>query len=89
MWKTKTTTQSTSDLSSNHQTSEINLRTSHLTSCYYIRSGHTDINDPKLLDLWYSLEVAAIELHLCFVIKGNVWWKLIFLAMVIIVQWLC
>jgi len=33
MWKTETTTQSTSDLSTKYQTSEINLRTSHLMSC--------------------------------------------------------
>jgi len=30
MWNIKTTTQSTSDLLTKHQTSEINLRTSHL-----------------------------------------------------------
>jgi len=30
MWKTKTTAQSTEDLSSKHQTSEIYLRTSYL-----------------------------------------------------------
>ena len=30
MWKTKTTSQSTEDLSSKHQTSEIYLRTSYL-----------------------------------------------------------
>jgi len=33
MWKTKTTTQSTSDFSIKHKTSEINLSTSHLMSC--------------------------------------------------------
>jgi len=33
MRKTKRTTQSTSDLSTKHQTSENNLRTSHLMSC--------------------------------------------------------
>jgi len=26
-------------------------------------------------NFWSSLEVAAAELHLCFVIKSNVWWK--------------
>jgi len=36
-------------------------------------------------NFWCSLEVAATDLHLCFVIKGNVWWKLIFLPMVTIV----
>jgi len=35
-------------------------------------------------NLWCSLEVAATELHLCFVIKGNVWWKRTFLRMVTI-----
>jgi len=50
-------------------------------SCYYNRSGNTGINDPKRC----SLEVAAGELQLCFVIKGNMWWKRTFLAMVTIV----
>jgi len=26
-------------------------------------------------NFWGTLEVAAAELHLCFVIKGNAWWK--------------
>jgi len=26
-------------------------------------------------NFWCSREVAAAQLHLCFVIKGNVWWK--------------
>jgi len=26
-------------------------------------------------NFWCSLEVVAAELHLCFVITGNVWWK--------------
>jgi len=33
-------------------------------------------------NFWCSLEVAATELLLCFVIKGNVWWKPTFLPMV-------
>jgi len=32
-----------------------------------------------------SREVVAAEQHLCFVIKGNVWWKRTFLPMVTIV----
>ena len=36
-------------------------------------------------NFWCSLEVAAAELHLCFVIKGNVWWKRTFLPVVTIV----
>jgi len=34
---------------------------------------------------WCCLEVAATELHLCFVIKGNMWWKRTFLPMATIV----
>ena len=37
-------------------------------------------------NFWCSLQVAAAELHLCFVIKGNVWWKRTFLSMVAIVM---
>jgi len=33
-------------------------------------------------NFWYK--VAAAELHLCFVIKGNVWWKRTFLPMITI-----
>jgi len=33
MWKTKTTTQSASDLTTKRQTSEMYLRTSYLMSC--------------------------------------------------------
>ena len=36
-------------------------------------------------NLWCSLEVAAAELHLCFIVKINVWWKRTFLPMVTIV----
>jgi len=32
-------------------------------------------------NFWASLEVAAADLHLCFVIEGNVWWKRTFLPM--------
>ena len=39
-----------------------------------------------ILNFWCSLEVAAAELHVCFVIKGNVWWKSTFLLMVTIVK---
>jgi len=34
---------------------------------------------------WCSLEVTAAELHLCFVIKCNLWWKCAFLPMVAII----
>jgi len=36
-------------------------------------------------NFWCSLEVAAAEVHLRFVIKGNVWWKGTFLAIVNVV----
>jgi len=36
-------------------------------------------------NFWCCLEVAATELHLCFVINGNVWWKRTFLPMATIV----
>ena len=36
-------------------------------------------------NFWCSLEVAAAELHFCFVIKGNVWWKRNFHPMVTVV----
>ena len=36
-------------------------------------------------NFWCSLEVAAAELHICFVIKGNVRWKRTFVRMVAIV----
>jgi len=36
-------------------------------------------------NFWYSLEVAAAELNLCFVEEGNVWWKRTFLPKVTIV----
>jgi len=80
MWKK--TTQSTSDLSPKHQTSEIYLRISHLMSCQNIRSGKTGVNVPELL---VQSRGRAAELHLCFVTKGNVWWKRTFLPMVTIV----
>jgi len=36
-------------------------------------------------NFWCSREVAVTELHLCFVVKGNVWWKRTFLPIVTIV----
>ena len=35
-------------------------------------------------NFWCSLEVAAAELLLCFVIKGSLWWKGTFLPMVLL-----
>ena len=67
MRKTKTLTQSTSDESTKHQ----KFIWEHRIWCH-VRSGNTGINDPNF---WCSLAVAAAELHLCFVIKGNLWWK--------------
>jgi len=36
-------------------------------------------------NFWYSLEVVAAQLYLCFVINGNLRWKRAFLPMVSIV----
>jgi len=36
-------------------------------------------------NFWCSLEDAAVELHLCFIIKGNILWKRTFLPMVTII----
>jgi len=41
-------------------------------------------NGVKKIRLHPSL-VAAAEVHICFVIKGNIWWKHTFLPMVTIV----
>ena len=38
-----------------------------------------------ILNFWCSLAEAAAEVHLCFVIKGDVWWKGTFLAIVNVV----
>jgi len=51
---------------------------------------HVKISEvPTLVSMipnfWCSLEVAATELQLCFVIKRNVWWKRTFLPTVTIV----
>ena len=36
-------------------------------------------------NFWCDVEVATAELHLCFLIKGKVWWKCTFLPMFTIV----
>ena len=36
-------------------------------------------------NFWWTLEIAAVELHLCFVTKARVWWKRTFFLMVTIV----
>jgi len=51
--------------------------------------GHFKISEVATLEsmipnFWCSLDVAATELHRCFVIKGSVWWKRTFLPMVTI-----
>ena len=83
MRKTKATTQSISDLSTKRQTSEIYLRTSYVMSCKNIGEVATLVS--TIPNFWCSLEVAAAELHLCFVIKCNLWWKHTFLPMVAVV----
>jgi len=72
MWKK--TTQSTSD---------IRILSENITSDVMLSEVATLVS--MFATFWCSLEVAAAELHLCFVIKGNVWWKRTFLPMVTIV----
>jgi len=76
MWK-KQPTQSTSDLSTKDQTSEIYLS--------HIKISEVATLVSMIPNFWRSLEVSATELHLCFVIKGNMRWKRTFLPMVTIV----
>jgi len=82
MWKTKTT-QSTSDLSTKHHTSETYLKTSLSDAMFNISEVATLVS--MIPKFWCSLEVTAVELHLRFVIKCNLWWKRTFLPMVTIV----
>ena len=55
----------------------------HLKVAKFSKIGHEMANLATLVSMipnfWASL--AAADLHLCFVIKGNVWWKRIFLPM--------
>jgi len=75
------TTQSTSDLPPKHQTF---IREHHIW-CHFKISEVATL-ESMIPNFWCSLEVAAAELHLCFVIKGSVWWKSAFLPMVTIVK---
>jgi len=78
MWRTKTLiTQSTSDLSTTHH----KFIWEHHIWC------HVNISEVVTLvsmipNFWCTLEVVAAELHLCFVITGNLWWKSTFLPTV-------
>jgi len=78
MWRTKILiTQSTSDLSTKHQ----KFIWEHHIWC------HVNISEVVTLvsmipNFWSTLEVVAAELHLCFVITGNLWWKSTFLPTV-------
>jgi len=76
----KTTTQSTSDLSPTHQT----FIGEHHIWCY-VEIVEVATLVSMIPNFWCSLEVAAAELHICFIIKGNVWWKRTFVRMVTIV----
>jgi len=72
------TTQPTSDLS-RHQ----KFIWEHHIWCHFKISEVATL-EAMTLNFWCSLEVAATELHLCFVTKGNVWWKPTFLLLVTI-----
>jgi len=77
MWKK--TTQPTSDLSTRRQ----KFIWEHHIWCDF-KISEVETLESTIPNFWCSLEVAATELHLCFVIKGNVWWKRTFLPMVTI-----
>ena len=79
MWK-KTTTLSASDLSPKHQ----KFIWEHHIWCH-VKISELATLVSMIPNFWCSLEVAAAELHVCFVIKGNVWWKSTFLPMVTVV----
>jgi len=89
-WKTKTTTQSASDLSPIHQTSECvseNIRHQksiwehHIWCHVNISEVATLVSLSMVPSFWCSLDVAAAKLHICFVIKANLWWKGTFFQM--------
>jgi len=62
---------------SQHQLSDIRNLSENITSDVMLKY--------QKRQFWYCLKAAATELHLCFVIKGNVWWKRTFLRMATIV----
>jgi len=66
----KKTTQPTLDLSPKHQT----FIWEHHIWCH-VKISEVATQVPLIPNFWCSLVVAAAELHLSFVIKGNVWWK--------------
>jgi len=73
------TTHPTSDLSTRHQ----KFIWEHHIWCHFKISEVATL-ESMIPNFWCSLEVAATELLLCFVIKVNVWWKPTFLPMVTI-----
>jgi len=80
MWKTKTVIQSTSGLSTKRQKF---IWEHHI--CCHVKISEVVTLVSVIPNFRCSLEVAAAELHLCFVIKGNAWWKRTFHPMVAIV----
>ena len=73
----------TSDLSSKHQTSEIFWE--HHIWCHVKISEVAKIVS-MIPNFCCCLKITTTELHLCFVMKDNVWWKSSFLPMVTIVK---
>jgi len=74
MWKKAT--QPISDLSTRHQ----KFIWEHHIWCH-VKISEVATLVSMIPNFWCSLEAAATELHLCFVIKGKVWWKRTFLPM--------
>ena len=74
---------------SEHQICRQNIRHHKFIREHHIRC-YVKISEVATLvstipNFWCWLEVGATELHLCFVIKGNAWWKRTFLRMATIV----
>jgi len=69
-----------------HKTSDIRNLSENITSdVMFVKMSEVATLVSMIPNFWCCLEVAATVLHLCFVIKGNVWRKYTFLPMATIV----
>jgi len=67
------------------KTSDIRNLSENITSDVMLILSEVATLVSMIPNCWCSLEVATTELHLCFVLKGNVLWKRTFIPMVSIV----
>jgi len=69
-----------------HKTSDIRKLSENITcDVMFVKISEVVTLVSMIPNFWCCLEVAATELHLCFVVKGNVWWKRTFPPMATIV----